>query len=722
MNRLTKMLHRRAGVKDARGVTLAELVVSIGLLGLVGGLIFGLYSSSQKTQTMVNNSANSTVSAQTVTEALNRAIRGAQAVEVKNDRIDIYTTSNTCESWAIDSGGVKKEVSDTAISSAPVKWFSYADNAKPAQEGIPYFRSIENGGIAYSISVGEGAGKINLIGESYPRALSESSTNPCFTGDNPTQIAPVDDPNAVAPYSGPVTALRYLCDTAGYTTKLPVQNFTGTIRWSDGPVQQVSNVNNPTRTLPANRAITARLEGTFTNMSSNAATAPYGNDCLRSVDRWDAAAGTTSAANAFYNAINLTSVVKPPSTINTMAGAFMGAKKFNGDINNWDMSNVTSTINMFNGATSFNQNLNSWSMGKVTNMTGMFKGATSFNGHIDAWDVKNVVTIQEMFANATNFNRPLNNWNTASLVGLRQTFASATSFNQPLNNWNMSKGSDFLYTFSGASAFDQPIGNWDMSKAGNTSGMFHLATSFNQPLNSWNTSNINNMSAMFAYAAKFNQPLNNWNTAKVTNMESMFHRAVDFDQPIGNWNTSKVTNMVQMFAGWNVGSLVQTKFNQDISGWDTSNVTNMRAMFSVNPVFNQSLNNWNTSKVTDVSGMFFSATSFNQSLNNWNTANITDMNNLFSNATSFNQPLNNWNTAKVANMNLTFYNAKAFNQPLNNWNTSNVTNLRAAFKGAEIFKQNISNWNTDKLATAADWYEFRLGTLLTNDDIPARLR
>ena len=39
-----------------------------------------------------------------------------------------------------------------------------------------------------------------------------------------------------------------------------------------------------------------------------------------------------------------------------------------GEINNWDVSNVTDMYRMFEEATSFNQPLNKWNVSKVTNM------------------------------------------------------------------------------------------------------------------------------------------------------------------------------------------------------------------------------------------------------------------------------------------------------------------------------------------------------------------
>ena len=44
---------------------------------------------------------------------------------------------------------------------------------------------------------------------------------------------------------------------------------------------------------------------------------------------------------------------------------FSGAKVFNQDIGNWDVSDVTEMSRMFAGATSFNQNLTQWCVSNI---------------------------------------------------------------------------------------------------------------------------------------------------------------------------------------------------------------------------------------------------------------------------------------------------------------------------------------------------------------------
>ncbi len=41
----------------------------------------------------------------------------------------------------------------------------------------------------------------------------------------------------------------------------------------------------------------------------------------------------------------------------------------------------------------------------------MFRGAASFNGDISDWDVSNVTNSEEMFNYANSFNGDISNWN-----------------------------------------------------------------------------------------------------------------------------------------------------------------------------------------------------------------------------------------------------------------------------------------------------------------------
>jgi surface protein len=201
-------------------------------------------------------------------------------------------------------------------------------------------------------------------------------------------------------------------------------------------------------------------------------------------------------------------------------------KKY-GDIQYWDVSNVTDMEGLFSGGRNntlkialqnFNGNIRNWDVSKVTNMKAMFADSMVFNQPIGNWDVSKVTNMEAMFGGTKKFNQQLP-WDTGNVTDMASTFEGAIAFNQPLD-WNTSKVTDMASTFKGA--------------------IF-----FNQPLN-WNTSKVTDMASTFEGAIAFNQPLN-WNTINVTDMKKMFHGAIAFDQRLGSWDVGLVTSMNDMF-------------------------------------------------------------------------------------------------------------------------------------------------------------------------------
>ncbi len=246
----------------------------------------------------------------------------------------------------------------------------------------------------------------------------------------------------------------------------------------------------------------------------------------------------------------------------------------------------------------------------VTDMTQII--LESFEGNITNWDVSNVTSMRLMFFN-TSVNQPIGKWDVSNVKDMSWMF-SESYFNQPIGDWNVTNVTNMFGMFERAWGFNQPIGDWDVSNVTNMRKMFDEAENFNQPIGNWDVSSVTNMDFMFLNSP-FNQPIENWNVSNVTSMEGLFTTS-SFNQPIGNWNVSNVTNMSKMFEG-------ATHFNQSIGNWDDSKVTNMSSMFTNAWKFNQPIGNWNVSNVTDLRFMFEEAFLFNQDLSSWCVENIT---------------------------------------------------------------------------------------------------
>ena len=77
---------------------------------------------------------------------------------------------------------------------------------------------------------------------------------------------------------------------------------------------------------------------------------------------------------------------------------------FDGDISDWDVSNVKDMRAMF-ARSKFNGDISDWDVSNVMDMHGMFYGS-DFNGDISNWDVSNVKDINSMFDSSPLENNP----------------------------------------------------------------------------------------------------------------------------------------------------------------------------------------------------------------------------------------------------------------------------------------------------------------------------
>ena len=89
-----------------------------------------------------------------------------------------------------------------------------------------------------------------------------------------------------------------------------------------------------------------------------------------------------------------------------MHGIFYNSR-FNGDISNWDVSQVTDMSYMFARAAAFNGDISNWDVSQVTDMSYMFDSAAAFNGDISTWNVARVIDMGFMFYRAKSFKRSL---------------------------------------------------------------------------------------------------------------------------------------------------------------------------------------------------------------------------------------------------------------------------------------------------------------------------
>ncbi len=131
------------------------------------------------------------------------------------------------------------------------------------------------------------------------------------------------------------------------------------------------------------------------------------------------------------------------------------AKIFNGDISQWDVSNVIEMYGMLALMTKFNQPLNDWDVSSVENMLGLFSGNILFNKPLDKWNVSNVETMYYMFHNAASFNQDISSWERTdstlfNVTNMSSMFENAASFDQNVSGWNVTNVVNHDNVFKGS--------------------------------------------------------------------------------------------------------------------------------------------------------------------------------------------------------------------------------------------------------------------------------
>lgn len=110
--------------------------------------------------------------------------------------------------------------------------------------------------------------------------------------------------------------------------------------------------------------------------------------------------------------------------------------EFNGDISNWDVSNVKSMENMFYSS-DFEGDISNWNVSNVIDMRRMFNDS-KFNGDLSNWDVSNVVNMFSMFNGSkfTGENGDISNWDVSKVIDMNYIFGGS-KFNCDLSKWKL---------------------------------------------------------------------------------------------------------------------------------------------------------------------------------------------------------------------------------------------------------------------------------------------
>lgn len=156
------------------------------------------------------------------------------------------------------------------------------------------------------------------------------------------------------------------------------------------------------------------------------------------------------------------------SGVEDMDGIFAGVNRvFNGDVSQWDVSNVESMRDMFHGS-QFNGDISDWDVSRVCYMDGMFQNSV-FNGDISNWNVSCVESMSSMFEDS-QFNGDIGRWNVSSVVSMWGMFAYS-QFNGDVSRWNVSDVWQMPELFA-YSQFTGDVSGWNVADDVICVGMF----------------------------------------------------------------------------------------------------------------------------------------------------------------------------------------------------------------------------------------------------------
>ena len=125
-----------------------------------------------------------------------------------------------------------------------------------------------------------------------------------------------------------------------------------------------------------------------------------------------------------------------------------------GNFNHIDVSNVT-FFKFDNGG---------WSM--------LHSFPDYFNGDISNWDTSNIENFNDLFRDCKNFNCDLSNWDTSNAKLMSSTFLGCKKFNQDISGWDYSHVKNMNSFLQDAESFDQDMSKINIKENVNCVGAF----------------------------------------------------------------------------------------------------------------------------------------------------------------------------------------------------------------------------------------------------------
>lgn len=389
------------------------------------------------------------------------------------------------------------------------------------------------------------------------------------------------------------------------------------------------------------------------------------------------------------------------SNISNMHGLFAGEwnysddvatydlNAFNGDISQWDVSNVTDMSFMFYHS-NFTGDISQWDVSNVTNMRNMFRDSI-WNGDISNWYVSNVTTMEQMFDHSKFTGKySINNWDVSNVINMKYMFWS-TYFDSDISNWKINKHCNT----------EDMFGHTSMSKQYKPIGLI------NESINILSDINTDQLDVFNIQTKSINNHELSIRDKMKQEIQNVIFNDVDMNDELKNKlnnpkNFKMFRNLIPVSSKSELVNIIKKSIDKiGINGnynWiDTSMVDDMSWIFSNDNNFGKSIGYfdgdislWDMSNVKIANGMFCDS-SFTGDVSKWDVSNLREAAYMFA-YTPVNFDVSKWNVSKLVNGYRMLYYTKT-NCDVSNWNICSLTKYKDMFAGTHIDRQCVDNWD-----------------------------
>ena len=207
-----------------------------------------------------------------------------------------------------------------------------------------------------------------------------------------------------------------------------------------------------------------------------------------------------------------------------------------------------------------------------------YKG-TELVDELNNLDISNITSMNNMFARCNSLtNLDVSNFDTSNVTDMGSLFYNCRALTSlDLSNFDTSNVTDMSHMFGYCEDLTSlDVSNFNTNNVTTMTGMFQVCNSLtNLDVSKFNASKVTNMDSMFYGCNKLtNLDVSNFNASKVTDMSSMFYNCTSLiSLDLSTIDTSNVTDMGSLF--YNCRALTSL----DIRNFDFGKVTSYTSIF-----------------------------------------------------------------------------------------------------------------------------------------------